>query len=162
MSQVLIISLIFIIILIIIVKKSSIGKVEEKSYQNYTQFFGEKVVELVNEERANYGLSPLVSDWDLKNAAFMRAQELTQYFSHTRPDGSDCFSILDELGISYGAVGENIAGGQWSPELVMESWMNSTGHRENILNADYTRIGVGCFYDPYSDWGYNWVQIFSN
>ncbi len=124
--------------------------------------FGEKVVELVNQQRAANGLDPLTSDADLKEAAFQRSKELTQSFSHTRPDGSGCFTILDELGISYGSAGENIAMGSSSffgPEMVMESWMNSSGHRGNILGAGYTRIGVGCYY---SNGNYYWTQIFSS
>ncbi len=124
--------------------------------------FGEKVVELVNAERKKYGLEPLESDFDLKCAAFERAMELTELFSHTRPDGSSCFSILSEYDISYGTCGENIAAGQFSPESVMQSWMNSAGHRANILSEDFSKIGIGCYCDEDSTYGIYWTQIFTD
>lgn len=128
----------------------------------YAVEFGEKVAELVNQERSKYGLAPLTSDGNLKSAAYVRAQELTQLFDHTRPDGRDCFTILDDMGISCGAAGENIAAGQDSPEFVMYTWMNSPGHRSNILSSDYTKIGVECYYDPSSQYKFHWVQIFTS
>lgn len=124
--------------------------------------FGERVVQLVNSERRAQGLDPLKADTAMNKAAMVRAKELPSLFSHTRPDGSDCFTVLDELNISYGAAGENIAGGQPSPEGVVASWMYSPGHRANILNENFTRIGVACYYSPSSSWTYNWVQIFAN
>lgn len=84
----------------------------------------------------------------------VRAEELEELFEHTRPDGSSCFTALDQAGINYRAAGENIAMGYRSPEAVVEGWMNSPGHRANILNGDFTHIGVG--YAP--DW--NWAQLF--
>ena len=123
--------------------------------------FGERVVQYVNRERASYGLAPLVADEDLRTLAYIRAKELVYLFSHTRPDGSTCFTILNEYGIPYNTAGENIAGGSTTPEDVVDLWMNSEGHRANILSENYTKIGVGCYYDPGSDWGINWVQLFT-
>ena len=123
--------------------------------------FGERVVQYVNRERASYGLDPLVADEDLRTLAYIRAKELVYLFSHTRPDGSTCFTILNEYGIPYNTAGENIAGGSTTPEAVVDLWMNSEGHRANILSENYTKIGVGCYYDPGSDWGINWVQLFT-
>lgn len=120
-----------------------------------------EVISLVNQERAKEGLAPLGTFDTLTEAAAIRAPELIQLFSHTRPDGSDCFTALDETGASQGiyTAGENIAAGQSTPEAVMESWMNSTGHRGNILSPDFTHIGVGYVR---SDTGYGcyWVQLF--
>ncbi len=118
----------------------------------------EAVASLVNAARRDAGLSELELDADLCAAAQVRAQEIAQSFSHTRPDGSSCFTILEEFGISYRAAGENIAMGQRTPEEVMDGWMNSSGHRANILNGTFTSIGVGYYVDGAG--AAHWVQIF--
>ena len=118
-----------------------------------------QVLNIVNAERAKYGLAPLT--WDPVNlapGAAVRAQEISVYFSHTRPDGSSCFTAVT----NPGALGENIAGGQRSPEEVMVAWMNSSGHRANILNARYTKLGVGYYYNAQTPYRYYWVQMFSS
>lgn len=126
-----------------------------------TSKYAQRVLELVNEERAKVGLDPLEADSTLDEAADIRVKELVTSFSHTRPNGTDPFTVLDELGYSYSAAGENIAAGQSSPAAVVESWMNSEGHRANILSPDYTKLGVG--YCKASDiYGHYWVQLFSN
>lgn len=104
-----------------------------------------RVVTLVNAERAKYGLSALTYDGVLSRAANTRAVETKTYFSHTRPDGSSCFTALDEVGYSYRTAGENIAYGQKTAAEVMNAWMNSEGHRANILGQNYTHIGVGVY-----------------
>lgn len=116
------------------------------------------VAALVNAARRDAGLSELELDADLCAAAQARAQEIAQSFSHTRPDGSSCFTILEEFGISYRAAGENIAMGQRTPGEVMDGWMNSSGHRANILNGTFTSIGVGYYVDGAG--AAHWVQIF--
>ena len=100
----------------------------------------EAVASLVNAARQDAGLSELELDADLCAAALARAPEIAQSFSHTRPDGSSCFTILEEFGVSYRAAGENIAMGQRTPEEVMDGWMNSSGHRANILNLSLIHI----------------------
>ena len=120
--------------------------------------FADAVVELVNAERAKAGLSPLSVHDGVAEAANKRAQEIKGTFSHTRPDGSNFSTVLTQAGISYRSVGENIAYGQNSPEAVMQSWMNSSGHRANILNRDFTSIGVGHYQDA-SGTDY-WTQLF--
>ena len=117
-----------------------------------------QVVELVNAERAKAGLSPLSLHNGAADAALVRAQELKRSFSHTRPDGSNCNTALDQAGISYRGYGENIAYGQRSAEEVMQGWMNSSGHRANILNRSFTSIGVGHYKDS-SGTDY-WCQLF--
>ncbi len=104
-----------------------------------------EVIRLVNIERANYGLSPLAKRDDATAAARIRAKEIVQAFSHTRPNGTSCFTVCKELGISYRSAGENIAYGYRTPQQVIEGWMNSEGHRKNILSASFTSIGVGCY-----------------
>ncbi len=92
-------------------------------------------------------------------AANVRAKEIKQQFSHTRPDGRSFDTVLTENGVSFRGSGENIAYGQRSPEAVMEGWMNSAGHRANILNANFKNIGVGYYQDTN---GVNhWVQLFT-
>lgn len=118
-----------------------------------------RVVELVNEERARAGLSALELDMGITAAANVRAVEIKQSFSHTRPDGSSFSTALKEQGVSYRGSGENIAWGQKSPEQVMSAWMNSEGHRANILNAAFRKIGIGYYQDQN---GVNyWVQLFT-
>lgn len=118
----------------------------------------EQVVKLVNEERAKAGLQPLEIQQNVTDAANVRAREIKTSFSHTRPNGQSAFSALKEQGVNYRGAGENIAWGQRTPEEVMEGWMNSEGHRANILNAKFTKIGVGHYRDEN---GRNyWTQMF--
>lgn len=117
------------------------------------------VLELVNAARAENGKSPLTMNDSLCEAAQLRAEELVRSFSHTRPNGSSCFTALEEAGISYRTTGENIAAGQDTPAAVMNSWMNSEGHRANILNGDFSSIGIG-YVTSSSGYGHYWVQMF--
>ena len=118
----------------------------------------QQVIDLVNKYRAQNGLSALSYDKGAACAASIRAKETEQSFSHTRPDGSRCFTALDECGASYSGAGENIAMGQSSAEAVMTDWMNSQGHRENILNPNFKKIGVGVHKG--SDGRLYWAQMF--
>ena len=104
-----------------------------------TYSYAYQVLDLVNAERAKEGAPALTMDADLMEAAMNRSAEIAIYFSHTRPNGLMCFSISNKLN------GENIASGYRTPQDVMVGWMNSSGHRANILNASYTTIGIGCF-----------------
>lgn len=121
-----------------------------------------RVVALCNEYRAGAGLGGLTEDATLDAMAAQRAQEIAQSFSHTRPDGRDCSSIYDDYGYAWMACGENIAAGQTSADEVMTGWMNSEGHKANILSGNFNRIGVACYSDPNSAYGYYWVQVFSD
>ncbi len=120
--------------------------------------FQEQVVKLVNEERAKAGLSALTLDTTVQSAAQVRAQESATSFSHTRPDGTSFSTALTEAGVKYKGSGENIAWGQKNPEEVMKGWMNSAGHKANILNPNYTKIGVG-YYQNAKGVNY-WSQLF--
>ena len=119
------------------------------------------MLDAINRERAKVGASPLVLDEKLCEVAQVRAQELVQSFSHTRPDGSDCYSALIEMNVNYRSAGENIAAGQTTVDSVMECWMNSSGHRANILDQRYRKIGIG-LYRTNSGYGWHWVQTFTN
>ena len=120
--------------------------------------FASQVVALVNAERAKQGLSALKVDAKVQQAALVRAQESAQSFSHTRPNGSSFSTALTEAGVSFRRSGENIAYGQSTPQQVMNAWMNSSGHRANILNENFTTIGVG--YTVINGTAY-WTQLFT-
>ena len=96
---------------------------------------------------------------NVQAAAMVRAKECEQLFSHTRPDGSSFATALKEQNVSYRRAGENIAWGQRSPQEVMNAWMNSSGHRANIMNPDFTTIGVG-YYENANGTDY-WCQLFT-
>ena len=121
--------------------------------------FVRQVVDLVNRERAKAGLSPVTADTSIQAAAQVRAREIEKSFSHTRPDGSSFSTALTQQGVTYRGSGENIAWGQKTPEQVMNGWMNSEGHRANILNKNFTKIGVG-YHQNASGTNY-WTQLFT-
>ena len=120
--------------------------------------FEQRVAELVNLERVKQGLKPLTMDWQLSRVARIKSQDMKDkgYFSHTSPTYGSPFNMLKSFGISYRFAAENIAKGQRTPEAVVSSWMNSSGHRSNILNPNYTKIGVG-----YVANGNYWTQMFT-
>ncbi len=120
----------------------------------------QEVLRLVNAERAKEGLQPLAYYTEGQPLADIRANEINTLFEHTRPDGSSCFTVFPH-DLPWYALGENIAMGQTTPDGVMVSWMNSPGHRENILDSQFTHIIVGavpCEHEGYR--GYCWVQLF--
>lgn len=121
--------------------------------------FAAQVVKLVNKERTSRGLSSLKVDKNIKSAALVRAKETEVSFAHTRPNGSSFSTALKEQEVSFMGSGENIAWGQKSPEDVMKAWMNSEGHRANILNPQFTKIGVG-YYQNSKGTNY-WTQLFT-
>ncbi|WP_238996747.1 CAP domain-containing protein [Paenibacillus pinistramenti] len=117
--------------------------------------FAKQVIALVNQERAKQNLKPLTEDTALSNMALVKAKDMSQnnYFDHTSPTYGSPFDMMKKFNISFSYAGENIAKGQKTPQEVMTAWMNSAGHRANILNANYTVIGVA-YYNGY------WVQEF--
>lgn len=117
--------------------------------KSYTKAY--EVLEIVNEERAAQGLNSLKMDKDLLEAAMLRSAEISFYFSHTRTNGTDCFTASSK------AYGENIAAGSTTVVGVMDQWMNSQGHKENILRGSFTTIGIGCFTTNGITY---WVQMF--
>ncbi len=129
----------------------------DNSVSSESQYISE-VVRLVNAERAKEGLAALQIDSSLNSAAQVRAKEIVTSFSHTRPNGSNCFTALSEAGIKYNGSGENIAYGQKTPAEVVNAWMNSAGHRANIMSSKFTKIGVGCHN---SNGTYYWSQFFT-
>ena len=139
----------------------SVGHYEGGAY-SHTDDFRQEVLDLVNVERAKYGLTPLVmGDANLTAAAQKRAEEIATVNSHTRPDGSKCFTVLKEYGVTAAPTGENAAWGSVSPQEVVDAWMQSEGHRANILNPEARAMGVGYYYNSSSTWGHQWIQIFT-
>lgn len=128
--------------------------------------YANEVLRLVNIERANVGVAPLVLDEALCNAANMRAIEMdcTGVFGHKRPNEHSCFEVYDICNVEWqSACGENIAAGQATPEEVMNSWLGSAGHKANILSPEYTKMGLGysntgCGAGRYSHY---WAQEFA-
>ena len=119
--------------------------------------YEQEVIRLVNEIRVQNGLSALTYNWELSRVARYKSQDMVdnRYFSHTSPTYGTPFQMIRSFGLSYRSAGENIAYGQRTPQAVMNGWMNSSGHRANILNASYTQIGVG-----YVANGHYWTQMF--
>lgn len=118
-----------------------------------------EVIRLTNSARSQNGYAALVEDGALSEAAAVRAREIARSFSHTRPSGASFSSALSESGVSYLRAGENIASGQKSASEVVNAWMNSPGHRANILNSSYSRIGSA---SVNIDGTLYWVQLFAD
>ena len=116
-----------------------------------------EVIRLVNAERAKQGLKALTANWELSRVARYKSQDMVdnKYFAHNSPTYGTPFQMIRNFGISFRTAGENIAYGQRTPRAVVNAWMNSSGHRANILNASYTQIGVG-----YVAGGHYWTQMF--
>ncbi|PMC37516.1 sporulation protein [Bacillus sp. UMB0899] len=128
---------------------------EQASYQ--LSQYEQQVVDLTNQERAKQGLPALKVDLELSKVAREKSLDMQKnnYFSHTSPTYGSPFDMMKQFGISYRAAGENIAKGQRTPQEVVNAWMNSSGHRQNILSKNFTHIGVG-----YVAEGNYWTQQF--
>lgn len=119
-----------------------------------------EVVKIVNSERSKRGLMPLKQNWELSRVARYKSQDMINknYFAHESPTYGSPFRMIETFGIHFSAAAENIAKGQKTPSEVMNSWMNSTGHKNNILSPSYTEIGVGVAKD--SNGNFCWTQMF--
>lgn len=125
-----------------------------------TKSIENQVIALTNQERAKYGLKPLKANWELSRIARYKSMDMRDrnYFSHTSPTYGSPFDMIKAFGLSYRSAGENIAAGQSTPEQVVKAWMNSEGHRQNILSSNYTEIGVG--YASGGSQRHYWTQMF--
>ena len=123
---------------------------------NEAKSFEAEVVRLVNIERKKAGLAELKHNWELSRVARYKSEDMRDkgYFAHNSPTYGTPFQMMKSFGISYRTAGENIAKGQTTPAAVVNAWMNSSGHRANILNPSFTEIGVG-----YASGNY-WTQMF--
>ncbi|MCD2524856.1 hypothetical protein CHCC15325_0932 [Bacillus licheniformis] len=119
--------------------------------------YEKEVVELTNAERKKQGLKPLTLDEKLSKVARTKSQDMkdNNYFDHNSPTYGSPFDMMKKFGITYRTAGENIAKGQKTPQEVVKAWMNSEGHRKNIMNPNFTHIGVGYVKD-----GNYWTQQF--
>ena len=119
-----------------------------------------EVIRLVNVERSKKGLGMLKTNWQLSRVARYKSQDMINkgYFSHTSPTYGSPFKMMESFGVRFSSAGENIAMGQTSPQSVMAGWMNSPGHRSNILSPSYSEIGVGLAKDR--NGRYYWTQMF--
>jgi len=133
---------------------------EPEPTTSYNREFADRVIELVNIERAKEGLKPLKKDDTLTGLSDIRAKETVTLFEHKRPNGTKWSTILKENNVSYTNAGENIASGYSTPEDVVNAWMNSEGHRANIMSKTYEKIGVSCYIDNNSKDKYYWAQLF--
>ena len=132
--------------------------INDDSNTEYTvSAYEQEVLRLVNIERAKEGISPLTLHVKLSEVARLKSQDMKDknYFSHTSPTYGSPFNMMTQFGISYTAAAENIAQGYSTPQAVVTGWMNSTGHRKNIMNATYTHIGIGHVAE-----GNYWTQMF--
>ena len=119
--------------------------------------FEAEVIRLVNEIRAENGLQSLTANWELSRVARYKSQDMLDkgYFAHNSPTYGTPFQMIKAFGLSFRTAGENIAKGYATPQAVVNGWMNSSGHRANILNSSYKQIGVG-----YVAKGNYWTQMF--
>lgn len=133
---------------------------EEIAKQANSTVQADEVLQLVNQERAKQGLKALKLSNQLTNVATKKAQDMADngYFDHTSPTYGSPFDMMSRFGVQYQSAGENIAAGQKDAKEVMNSWMNSSGHRANILNAEFEQIGIG--YVTGGKYGTYWVQMF--
>ncbi len=138
----------------------SFGKNSATASKGNQSQFETQVFALVNKERAKAGAPALVLSKDVSNVARIKSEDMRdkKYFNHTSPTYGSPFAMLNRFGIKYRTAGENIAKGQQTPEAVMKAWMNSTGHRKNILDKNFKEIGIGCATD--SSGTKYWTQQF--
>jgi len=120
----------------------------------------QQVINLVNQQRANNGLPALKANWEVCRVARYKSQDMINknYFAHQSPTYGSAFNMMESFGIKFTAAGENIAYGQKTPQAVMNDWMNSPGHRSNILSGVYNQIGVGVA--KASNGTFYWTQMF--
>lgn len=132
-------------------------KLEVPLYDKNILDFEAEVIRLTNQRRTENGLSALKTNWELSRVARYKSQDMhdKKYFSHTSPTYGSPFDMIRNFNIKFNSAGENIAMGQKTPQEVVNAWMNSPGHRANILKASFTQIGVG-----YVANGNYWTQMF--
>ncbi|WP_298787080.1 CAP domain-containing protein [uncultured Marinococcus sp.] len=140
-------------------ESSSAETSEAVSSQSESEF-EQEVVRLTNEVRAENGLEPVEADSSLQSVADAKSQDMIEndYFAHESPTYGSPFEMMQEFGVSYDGAGENIAAGQDTPQDVVDAWMDSPGHRDNILNPDFTHIAIG--YEEGGEYGQYWTQMF--
>ena len=135
-------------VLLLLLMASLLGSVlcvSQSSAAYNAKKYAKEVIRLVNVQRAKKGLPKVKATKNLSKAANLRAKEIRKKFAHERPNGASCFQVLNKWKISYTMAGENIAYGMRTPKQVVKAWMNSSGHRRNILTRKFNRLGVGVY-----------------
>lgn len=132
----------------------------EKERRADTSGYAAEVLRLVNEERRKHGLRPLLAHARLERGAAIRVRELLVSFSHTRPDGRSCATVGREVGIDSDLIGENIGAGFKTPAEAVAGWMESPGHRANILHPRYRYLAAGYLFADDAPYRRYWVQLF--
>jgi len=139
--------------------KKTMPEIQKKKTKE--EEFVDEVLLLINKERRKYGLDELEMDDTFREIGAVRAKEASQKFGHIRPDGRSGLSVFDDFNVKCGAKGENVAAGQQTPKAVVSAWMNSEGHRENILNPAYKKIAIGYYFKSNDVYRHYWVQVFA-
>ena len=151
------------------IKENTPERTEPEEFLEKEISMGEEITEIQEEfkdtsarleELVNNNKDNLKEALESELKEVLKAEEIVENFSHDRPDGQSCFTILDELGIECSYMAENIAYGYDSPEKTMEHWINSPPHYENIMNPDFTEVGIGYYYDESISGEYFWTQMF--
>lgn len=142
--------------------QADVSKANADNHDDVLKQQAMEVTRLVNIEREKEGLVPLTLDETLCEYANVRAEETFTEFAHSRPDGRAWYSILDDNNVDYCTGGENIAAGYKSPEVVVSAWMGSEGHRANIMNPEFRKLGVGYAYFADDPYGHYWQQMFTD
>ncbi|AOH55152.1 transporter [Peribacillus muralis] len=145
---------------IIVGQTIDLPNVQQTAKQQNDQTVEQQILRLVNEERSKAGLPNVEMDTSLSKTATLKSEDMRDhdYFNHTSPTYGSPFDMMKAFGITYKYAGENIAAGQPSSESVMKSWMNSPGHKANILNKNYTHIGIG--HATGGKYSHYWTQQF--
>lgn len=137
----------------------SVSLLRDAQKASFREDYAFEMLTLINKERKAAGKSVLVMDKNLYKTAQLRAKEIVTKFSHTRPDGTGCFTAFPDTQVS---MGENIAEGYYKPSSAMGAWMKSASHKSNILKSAYKSVGIACYYVPGSKYSYYWVQCFGD
>lgn len=132
----------------------------EDSVNNDYQSEIEELVALVNEVRKDAGLNPLYIVPVLNDASYIRSKETVEKYDHTRPDGTNFYTVLDNCGFFFSAAAENLAAGLPTAEDTHNQWINSSGHLRNILNPKYTHIGASVYHEDGTMYGWYWEELF--
>ncbi|WP_252244490.1 CAP domain-containing protein [Clostridium sp. VAP33] len=145
------------------VNVNGLSKLPEKYSISVQSSAENKILQLMNEKRVQAGLKPLTMDNTLLQVARYKSNHMIQYnyFDHTNPDGTKWVNWLQTIGYKYSTTGENIAYNTYDPVGLFNQWWNSQGHRENMMNPSYTKVGVGVVYDKDNN-KYMGTQTFSN
>ena len=150
--------------LVLVVSLAPAVSVQAASAESYTKYFSEEewnVLKRVNNERLSYGVEPLTGFASLQEVAGIRAQELVERYDHTRPNNTMYTTAYEEAGVGDGDMGENRARGPlYTAEAAMKTWMNSSGHRSNILSERFTSVGLGYWFQADSEYRHHWTQNF--